>query len=117
MSILNSLEATSKKAISSGEDYVEATQDYIELKVFQQISLSFSFIIKIFLIGGLCFFGLTLLVIAGVIALGKYIGSFELALLYSSLVIFSISFFVFLLRKQLIESPTIKKISTSFFKD
>ncbi|WP_010521800.1 hypothetical protein [Aquimarina agarivorans] len=115
MSILNSINTASKQAISSSEDYIEATQDYLELKVFQQISLSFSFLIKILLIGGLCFVGATFLMIAGILKLATYIGDTSLALMYSSLIVFGISLILYLLRKKLIDSAIVKKLGKTFF--
>jgi len=115
MSVLDSVKTTSKKVISSSEDYVDATQDYFELKAFQQITLSIALVAKILLVGGLCFFGVVLLLIAGILTWGEYLGNTNLALLYSSLIIFTLSGLIYLLRKPLIDSKIIQKISKTFF--
>ena len=116
MSLISSIQTVSKKAVNTGEDYLEATQDYFKLKVFQQITKSFSLLVKILLIGGLCFIGLVLLIVSGVLVLAQHLESVSLALLYSSLIVFAVSLGIYLLRKPLIESNVIKKISKTFFK-
>ncbi len=115
MSVLDSVKLASKKATESGEDYIDATQDYIELKVFQQLSFSFALLAKILLIGGLCFMGLILVIVAGVLAWGDYLENDNLALLYTALILFALSTLIYLLRKPLIDSHIIKKISKAFF--
>ena len=115
MSILTSVKLATKQAASSGEEYIDATQDYVELKVFQQITLSFSIFAKILIIGGLCFTGLLFLLVAGILLLGEYLDDYKLALLYFSLISFALSALVYVFRKHLIESRIIKKVSKSFF--
>ena len=116
MSLISSIQTVSKKAVHTGEDYIEATQDYFKLKLFEQITKSFSLFVKILLIGGLCFIGLILLIVSGILLLAQYLESISLALLYSSLLVFLLSFIIYLVRKPLIESNIIRKISKTFFK-
>lgn len=115
MSIINNLQNATHKATESGEEYIKATQEYLELKTFQQIALTFSLLVKILLIGGLLFIALTLLLIAGIISLGKVLGSINLALIYTSIGFVLVSFVIYLFRKTLLDNPIIKKLSNSFF--
>ena len=115
MSLINNLQNATHKASESGEEYINATQEYIELKTFQQIALTFSLLVKILLIGGLLFIAITLLLIAGVITLGKVLGSINAALVYTSLGFVLLSLIIYLFRKSLLDNPIIKKLANSFF--
>ncbi len=115
MSLINNLQDATRKATKSGEEYVKATQEYLELKTFQQIALTFSLLVKILLIGGLLFVAVTLLLIAGIISLGKILGSVNMALIYTSLGFVVLSLIIYLFRKSLLDNPIIKKLANSFF--
>lgn len=115
MSIINSLKQTGNESVKSAENYIKHTQDYLELKMFQQISLIFSLFIKTLLFGGLIFIGLMMFVISGVIKLGEYLESDSLALVYVGLGIFAVSGILYAFRKRLFDTYIIKKMGKAFF--
>jgi len=115
MGIVDNIQNATHKASENGEAYIKATQEYLELKTFQQVALTFSLLVKILLIGGLLFIASTLLLIAGILTLGKYLGSINMALIYLSISFVFLSFIIYLFRKKLLDNPIIKKLSNSFF--
>ena len=115
MSIVNNIQNATHKASKNGEEYLKATQEYLELKTFQQVATIFSLLVKILLIGGLLFIASTLLLIAGIITLGNYLGSINIALIYLSIGFAFFSLIIYLFRMTLLDNPIIKKLSASFF--
>lgn len=115
MSIVNNIQNATNKASKSGEEYIKATQEYLELKTFQQVATIFSLLVKILLIGGLLFIAFTLLLISGIITLGKYLGSVNMALIYLAIGFAILSLIIYIFRKKILDNPIIKKLSSSFF--
>ena len=114
MGVFDSLNDASGKAMDSGERYLVASREYFKLKIFQQVSKSFSFIGKLVLIGGLLLLGLIFLAVASVIWLGDLLDSIILACLVVALFFFVCGFIVYLFRKQL-DTVILKKLSNEFF--
>lgn len=116
MSILDSVNETAGKATKTGEAYAKATQEYYRLKVFQQLSLQLSSILKIALMGGLLFLAMVFFTVAGAITLGEYLENMALGLVLIGGFLVLVALVVLLLRKQL-ETGVIKKLSAVFFKE
>tara|TARA_R110000868_G_scaffold28633_2_gene107190 strand:+ start:49827 stop:50177 length:351 start_codon:yes stop_codon:yes gene_type:complete len=114
MSIIKSLDDTTSKATKSGEEYIETTRKYYELKVFQQLTLLSSYILKIAILGSLCVLGLIFMAISGASALGNYFESMALGYLSTGLIFFLLGLFVYLGRKK-IDKLIIQKLSKTFF--
>ncbi|MBU2997727.1 hypothetical protein KO500_14855 [Cellulophaga baltica] len=114
MSIIKSLDETTSNAAQSGEDYVKKTQKYYELKIFQQISILSSYILKVAIIGSLCILGLIFLAIAGATALGNYFHDRALGHLCTGLIFFATIILIYLFRKY-IDKFIIKKLSKTYF--
>ncbi len=114
MSIIKSLDETTSKAAKSGEDYVKKTQKYYELKIFQQISLLSSYILKVAIIGSLCVLGLIFIAIAAATALGNYFNDRALGHLSTGLIFFLMIILIYFFRKY-IDKFIIKKLSKTFF--
>ena len=114
MSIFESIDKSTTKGVKSGEDYIKCTEAYYKLKVFQQLSLSFSLLIKLALIGVFIFLGLIFLAIAAAIALGNSIGSISLGILIVGLTLILFGFIPYALRKR-IDKTILIKFSKSFF--
>ncbi|MFD0861560.1 hypothetical protein ACFQ1M_05035 [Sungkyunkwania multivorans] len=114
MSIVESLSKISDKAVDAGEQYLESTQKYAELKIFQQLVSTTSFLLKFIILGGLFFLGLTFSAVAGVIALSKLLESMTQALMLVAGILFLITVLVYLFRKY-IDKKLIKKLSKTYF--
>ena len=114
MSILQSLDDTTNKATKSGEDYINKTRKYYELKVFQQLTILSSYVLKIAIVGSLSVLGLIFLAISGAAALGSYFESTALGYLSMGLIFFIIGFIIYLSRKS-IDRLIIQKLSKTYF--
>lgn len=114
MNIFESINESTTNVVKSGENYIKCTEEYYKLKVFQQLSLSFSILIKLALLGGLLFLGLIFLAISGAITLGNYLGSIPLGILIVGLIMILFALIAYALRKQ-IDKTLIRKFSKSFF--
>ena len=114
MNIFESINESTAKTVKSGQDYVKYTEEYIKLKIFQQLSLSFSTLIKIAIVGGFVFLGLTFLAIAGALALGELLNDTSLGVLIVGLLLLLFALIAFVLRKH-IDKTILRKFSKSFF--
>ena len=114
MNIFESINESTTNAIKSGENYIKSTEEYLKLKIFQQLSLSFSTLIKIAIVGGFIFLGLIFLAISGAIALGKLLDSVSLGILIVGLLLLLFAFIAFTFRKH-IDKTILRKMSKSFF--
>lgn len=114
MNILESINESTTNVVKSGEDYIKCTEAYYKLKIFQQLSLSFSLLIKLALIGGFVFLGLIFLAIAGAILLGELLGNISLGILIAGLTMILFGLIAYAIRKR-IDKTILIKFSKSFF--
>ena len=114
MNIFESINESTTDAAQSGENYIKFTKEYLKLKIFQQLSLSFSTLLKIAIVGGFLFVGFIFIAIAGAIALGNLLGDISLGILIVGLLLLFFGLIAFLSRKG-IDKIILKKISKSFF--
>ncbi len=114
MGVFDALNQTSNKAIDSGEEYFQTTKEYYKLKVFQQLTKSFSILAKLAILGGLFFLGLIFVTVAGALWLGQILGSVILACLLIAGVLFMLTLICYLLRNK-INKYVIRKTSKEFF--
>ncbi|WP_299390035.1 phage holin family protein [uncultured Gelidibacter sp.] len=115
MNVFESINNTSNKATDIGEQYLDKTQEYIKLKVFQQVSYTVSMLGKALAIGGVLFIGLIFLAFASAISIGDAIGHVAWGYLIVGAV-FVIGALVIYKTRHLIDSAIIKKIQTKIFK-
>jgi hypothetical protein len=114
MSILKALDRTTSKAVSSSENYVKTSRRYFQLKIFQQLSLFSSYMLKIALLGSFAALGLIFIAISAAFALANYFDSLTLGYLCVGLCFFLLVTIIFLSRRA-IDKMIIKKLSKSFF--
>ncbi|WP_405291860.1 hypothetical protein [Algibacter sp. Ld11] len=114
MGIIEALDETSSKAIKTGENYVQTSKNYFELKVFQQLAILSTAGIKLAMYAILCTLALIFLAVAGAAALSSYFGSTALGYLCIAGLFFVLIGIVYLLRKK-IENSVIKKLSKNYF--
>jgi nitrate reductase NapE component len=114
MSVLESLDQTSNKAVNLGEEYLSKTQEYYELKVFKQLTATTAMFCKAAVVGGLGFLVINLLIVAGTLALGNLIGNMVYACLISAGILCGIGAIVYALRSR-IENLIIRGMSKQFF--
>ncbi|MEA1787308.1 hypothetical protein U1E44_14495 [Arenibacter sp. GZD96] len=114
MSVIDSINDTTAKALDFGENYIAKSGAYYRLKIFQQLTISFSFFFKLIVLGSLIFLGMIFLTVAGSMALGDYLESLPLACVIIAGVLFLIALMIYILRKN-IDKKVIEKLSTTFF--
>lgn len=114
MNIIDSLNQTSDKAFDVGEEYYKKTQEYYKLKIFQQLTSSIGMFCKVAAIGSILFIALTVLVVAGIIALGAYLESMVLSCLVIAGVLLLVGMLTYRYRRR-IDTMVIQKISKQFF--
>ena len=114
MGVFDAINNATDKAVSSSETYVKTTQEYFKLKAFQQVSLSFSYLLKILIIGGLLFLGLVFLTVAGALWLGMILHSMPLACVLMAALLILFAVLAYQLRSK-IDGKVIQKISSKFF--
>lgn len=114
MNIFESINESTTSAINHSENYIKRTEEYIKLKIFQQLSLTFSMLIKLAVVGGFIFLGLIFLAISGAIALGNLMGNISLGVLVVGTLLLLMALIAFILRKR-IDKALINKFSKTFF--
>ena len=114
MGIIDSLNETSNKAIDVGEVYYKKTQEYYRLKVFQQLTMTTSMLLKMAVIGGLGFLALIFLTVAGIIYLGNILESMVAACLIAGALFIVLLIIAYIFRRK-IDNMLVKKLSVKFF--
>ncbi|MDG5492930.1 hypothetical protein [Psychroserpens sp. SPM9] len=114
MTVFESLNNTTDKATDTAEKYVKTSQQYFKLKVFQQLTISLSLIIKLSIIGGLITLALIFMAVAGAIEIGKALDSLPLGYAIVGLVFIVFAVLVYYSRKA-IDQKIIKVLSDKFF--
>ncbi|WP_417867214.1 hypothetical protein [Xanthomarina gelatinilytica] len=114
MNLFESINNTSGKMADAGEIYVKKSQEYIKLKVFQQISISVSFFAKALIIGGLLFVGLFFLAFALALALGEWLDNLALGYLIVAAIFLIVTAVVYY-NRAFINNKIIKSLSSKFF--
>lgn len=114
MSIFESVNDTTDKMLEAGETYVKKTEAYYKLKIFQQFTVSISFITKALLIGGLLFIGLLFLALAAAIGIGKWLDNASLGYLIVAGVFLIMTTFIYY-KRGLINNKIIKILAPKFF--
>lgn len=114
MSVIDSINETTGKAIDLGESYLNKSGEYYRVKIFQQLTTSFSFFCKLVLLGSFVFLGVIFITVAGSIALGEYLGSLPLACLLIAGALFVIALIIYAFRRA-IDRIVIEKLSATFF--
>lgn len=114
MNFIENINYATNKAVDEGGKYAKLTAEYAKLKLFQQISYSFSFVAKIVVIGAFVFMALLFLLVAATVAVGNALGSFVLATLIMGVILLVIALVIYALRKQ-IDRRVIQLLSKNFF--
>ena len=114
MSMLESLDQTSNKAVNLGEEYLTKTKEYYELKVFQQLTATTVMFCKAAILGSVGFLILILLIVAGTLVLGNLIGNMVYACLVSAGILCAIGALAYAFRTR-IENLIIQTMSKQFF--
>ncbi|QTE23902.1 hypothetical protein [Polaribacter cellanae] len=115
MSVFESLNNSSENGVEKGKKYVDATYKYYKLKAFYALTLSFSTILKLLIIGGLIAVGLLFASIALAITLGNSLENVALGYLSVAGIYILFGIIFFLLRKS-IDKQIISKMANKFSK-
>ncbi|MBD0830855.1 hypothetical protein [Aestuariibaculum sediminum] len=114
MRILDVLNEKSQEALQYGDDYLKSTEKFIKLKVFEQLSLTISLLVKFLIIAGLGFLGLSFFAVSGALALGNVLNSLPLACLIIGASLMFLMILIYVFRKS-IDNNVIGKLSNNFF--
>lgn len=114
MTVFESINHTTTKATDLGQDYIKKSQEYYKLKIFQQLTFSFSMLGKALVIGSILFIGFVFLAFALAIAIGDWLSNVALGYLIVSGLFFCIALIVYKLRHR-IDQKIIKTMSPKFF--
>ncbi|WP_417199463.1 phage holin family protein [Bizionia sp.] len=114
MNIFESLSETTGKMTDAGETYVEKSQEYFKLKMFQQLTVSISLVAKALVIGGLLAIGLLFLAFALALAMGEWLGDLALGYLIVAGIFLLVSGIIYL-KRAAINKVIIKSLSSKFF--
>lgn len=114
MNLFESLNETSGKMTDAGETYVKKSQEYFKLKVFQQISVSITFVTKALILGSLMLIGLFFAAFALALAIGEWLDNLALGYLILAIVFF-LACIVAYYQRHIIDRKLIKSLSSKFF--
>lgn len=114
MSIFDDVNQTTNKASDIGERYIKTSHQYFRLKIFQQLTLSFSMIVKAIIVGLLCFVGLLFFSVALVVELSKIYDSLIIGCIIVGSVYLLFALIMYLLKAR-INKFVIRKIGSKFF--
>lgn len=114
MSVIESLNETSNKAVDVGEQLYKKTQEYYKLKVFQQLALTTGMLCKLAIMCSLAFLGLLFFLVGGTLYLSDVLGSLILACVIMGSFLVVATLIVYFLRKR-IDNYIVRKLSIKFF--
>lgn len=114
MTIFESINNTTDKAGETAEKYVKTSKEYLRLKVFQQLTIMVSWIVKSAIIGGCIALAVIFLAVAGAIALGEAVGNMPLGYVLIALIFIILTIVVYNLKRK-IDKKIIQTISAKFF--
>lgn len=115
MSIFDDVNQTTNKASDIGERYVKTTHQYFRLKVFQQLTLSLSMIVKAVLIGAMLFVGLLFFSVALVVELSSVYESLITGCIIVGFGYLLLAIVIYLLKSK-INKFLIRKVGSKYFK-
>ena len=116
MSVFESLNNTADSATDIGEKYIKTSHRYFKLKVFQQLTVTVSFLGKALIIGALILAGLIFTAFAAAIAIGRALDNLSLGYLIIGLIFCLLAFIAYYLRAH-INRKVISSMSQKFFDD
>ena len=114
MSVIESLNDTSNKAVDTSQQLYEKTREYYKLKIFQQLAMTTGMFGKMFLIGSLLLLAMIFFMVAGIIYLGQVLGSIALSCVVMGMLLLIVAAITFKVRKK-IDNAVVKKLSLKFF--
>jgi hypothetical protein len=114
MSLFEDINSTTDKASDIGERFLKTSRQYYRLKLFQQLTISLSMVVKLLAIGGFLFVGILFFSIALAIKLGNELDSFVLGMVLVGLIYLVVAVILYLLKSR-INAFIIKKVGSKFF--
>ncbi|MGB3150401.1 MAG: hypothetical protein WBB27_07025 [Maribacter sp.] len=114
MSVIESLNDTSNKAVDVGEEFYRKTKAFYKLKIFQQLASTTGMFCKILVVGSLAFLGFLFFIIALTVYLAEVLESGILACVSVGSLLIALSVILYLVRKR-IDNLIVSKLSNKFF--
>lgn len=114
MAVFDSLNETTDKALEKGQEFLQNSEAYYKMKIFQMTTTSLSLLLKAVIFGSFMLIAFLFLAFSLAVAIGNAIGSniwgfIIVALLFIGLAIASYVF------REHIENAIIRKLSHKFF--
>ncbi|SNR14956.1 hypothetical protein [Tenacibaculum jejuense] len=116
MSVFESLDTTSEKAVDKAEEFLKYSKKYYELKIFQILTSSISLIFRFAIVGVFLLISLIFMAAFASSAIGSYFNNDTLGYITVAL-IFILFAFLGYLTKDLIENKVIQSLSKKYFDD
>lgn len=110
------LTETSSEAIQTTQEYIQSSQKYLKLKTFEQLSLSFSTLIRIMAIGSFVMIAFSFIAIASALAMSDYLGSPVYGFLVVAGIFLLLALVVYWMRNKITDA-VISSLSNQFFSD
>lgn len=114
MNVFDSINKSASTVLDNSKTYVEVSEKYFKLKIFQQLTRTFSYLSKLAIIGSLLLLAFIFLLVASVLWLGEILDSYSLSCFFVAIFLFVMTGMSYLLRKS-IDKKVIKKIGKEFF--
>lgn len=114
MTVFESLNNTTDKAVDNAEKYLNTSKEYLRLKVFQQLTSILSLVIKFAVIGGLIGLAIIFFAVAGAVTIGEALNSLPLGYAIVAVIFVLFTIITLALRKK-IDKKIIETISAKFF--
>ncbi|ADY30036.1 MULTISPECIES: hypothetical protein [Cellulophaga] len=114
MSVINSIDKTATEAAAAGKKYVDVSKKYYELKVFQQLTSTSSYVVKTVIIGGLLLLAFLFMAIGAALALGDLFNNIPLGYLAVGGIFILFGLLVYS-RRTFIDKILIKNMSKTYF--
>ncbi len=112
--MFDKVQEESAEVAQLAQDYVNSSGKYLKLKTFEQLSLTFSALIRILAIGGLTIVGLSFMAIALALAIGRQMDSLTWGFLIVAFGYLFLAWVIYLFRKSITNS-VIRTMSSQFF--
>tara|TARA_R110002049_G_scaffold90303_4_gene226516 strand:- start:2299 stop:2661 length:363 start_codon:yes stop_codon:yes gene_type:complete len=114
MGLIDSISATNDKANDVSKRYLKTSYKYYKLKIFQQLSISVSLVVKALIIGGLVLMCILLFAIALALFIGETTTNYPLGFLVVGIIFLLLSVMAYYLKNS-VNKIIVKILSKKFF--
>ncbi len=116
MSVINSIQQTSEKAIEKSEEFIKNSENYYKLKIFQVLTSSLSLVFNFAMVGIFMLIAFIFLAVATSSIIGKALNNPFLGYVSVAIIFFLFAILAYSGRKK-IENLVIQNLSKKYFDD